>query len=118
MPRWKTRLSAMFLKNLVHHNEQCGNWRLSTMLLGAIPFLLLAAWHWPHGPRADYGDYAQYFLHAEALLKGRAYSDIGYIYSDRAPFIGPPVQPPGLPAALVPLLALTNGARESGLYKA
>jgi len=101
----------------VHRDEQHGNWRLITTLLGAVPFLLLAAWHWPHGPRADFGDYAQYLLHAEALLKGRAYGDIGYIYTDWAPFIGPPVQPPGLPAALVPLLALTHGARESAWYK-
>jgi hypothetical protein len=89
-----------------------------TVLIGAVPFLLLAAWHWPHDPRADYGDYAQYLLHADALLNGRPYGDIGYIFTKWAPFIGPPLQPPGLPTALVPLLALTNAARESGVYKA
>ena len=107
----------MLLENRVHRDEPHGNWRVLWTIVGAVPFLLLAAWHWPHGPRADFGDYAQYLLHAEALLKGRAYSDIGYIYTSWAPFIGPPVQPPGLPAALVPLVALTDGARESGLYK-
>lgn len=112
-----TPLSAMALENPVHHDEHHVGRRLMTTILGAVPFLSLAAWHWPHGPSADYGDYAQYLLHAEALLKGRAYGDIGYIYTNWAPFIGPPVQPPGLPVALVPLLALTNAARESGLYK-
>ena len=105
-------------EHLVHRDEQHAGWRLvATVLLGAVPFLVFAAWHWPHGPRADYADYAQYLLHGEALLKGRPYGDIGYIYTKLAPYIGPPVQPPGLPAALVPLLALTNGARESGVYK-
>jgi len=107
----------MLLERFVHRDEQLENWSAVSTVVGAVPFLLLAAWHWPHGPRADFGDYAQYLLHAEALLKGHAYGDIGYIYTNWAPFIGPPVQPPGLPAALVPLLALTNAARESGLYK-
>jgi len=107
----------MWLERFVRRDEQNEAWRWVSTVLGAVPFLLLAAWHWPHGPRADFGDYAQYLLHAEALLKGRAYTDIGYIYTNRAPFIGPPAQPPGLPAALVPLLALTGAARESALYK-
>ena len=86
-------------------------------LIGAVPFLILAAWHWPLGPLAQFGDWAQYLLHADALRHGRPYGDIGYIFTSRNPFIGPPVQPPGLPAALVPLLALTDGARDSALYK-
>jgi len=98
-------------------DDQHGSSHLVSTAVGAVPFLLLAAWHWPYGPRADFGDYAQYLLHAEALLDGRPYADIGYIYSQWAPFIGPPVQPPGLPIALVPLLALTHAARESGVYK-
>ena len=102
----------------MHRDEQHGKRSLiTTVIVGAVPFLLLAAWHWPHGPRADFGDYAQYLLHAEAILKGRPYGDIGYIFTTWAPFIGPPVQPPGLPGALVPLLAVTDGARESGVYK-
>ena len=86
-------------------------------LVGAIPFLVLAAWHWQYGPLAQFGDWAQYLLHADALRHGRAYGDIGYIFTSRNPFIGPPVQPPGLPAALVPILAATGGARESVIYK-
>ena len=90
---------------------------LTTVLVGAMPFLILAAWHFPYPPPADYGDWAQYLLHADALLAGRAYGDIGYIFTRLAPYIGPPVQPPGLPVVLVPLLALTNAARESPEYK-
>ena len=86
-------------------------------LVGALPFLILAAWHWRYGPLAQFGDWAQYLLHADALRHGRPYGDIGYIFTSRNPLIGPPVQPPGLPAALVPLLVLTDGARDSALYK-
>jgi hypothetical protein len=90
---------------------------LSTVVIGAVPFLILAAWHFPYPPPADYGDWAQYLLHADALLAGRRYGDTGYIFTRFAPYISPPVQPPGLPIALVPLLALTNAARDSALYK-
>ena len=86
-------------------------------IVGVMPFLLLAARHWEYGPLAAFGDWAQYMLHADALLHGRSYADIGYIFTSENPFIGPPVQPPGLPAALVPLLALTGGARDGALYK-
>jgi hypothetical protein len=92
--------------------------RLATLIaVGVVPFLVLAAWHWRYGPLAAFGDWAQYMLHADALLHGRSYGDIGYIFTSRSPFIGPPVQPPGLPAVLVPLLAITDGAREGPQYK-
>ena len=90
---------------------------LALALVGALPFLVLAAWHWQYGPLAQFGDWAQYMLHADALRHGRPYGDIGYIFTNRNPLIGPPLQPPGLPAALVPLLVLTDGARESAVYK-
>jgi hypothetical protein len=83
----------------------------------AVPFLVLAAWHWQYGPLAVFGDWAQYMLHADALLHGRPYADIGYIFTARNPFIGPPVQPIGLPLALVPVLAITDGARDGVPYK-
>jgi len=86
-------------------------------IVGVIPFLLLAARHWEYGPLAAFGDWAQYMLHADALRHGRPYADIGYLFTSENPFIGPPVQPPGLPATLVPLLALTGGARDSAVYK-
>jgi hypothetical protein len=84
---------------------------------GAIPFLVLAASHWTIGPLARFGDWAQYMSHADALRHGRPYGDIGYIFTSRNPFIGPPLQPPGLPALLAPLLAITGGARDSVVYK-
>ena len=90
---------------------------LSVLGLGAIPFVVLAAAHWTIGPLVRFGDWAQYMSHADALRHGRAYGDIGYIFTSRNPFIGPPVQPPGLPVVLAPLLALTDGARDSALYK-
>jgi len=90
---------------------------IAVALLGSLPFLVLAAWHWRYGPLAQFGDWAQYMLHADALRHGRPYGDIGYIFTNLNPFIGPPVQPPGLPAALVPLLIVTQGARESAVYK-
>ena len=86
-------------------------------IVGVVPFLLLAARHWGYGPLAAFGDWAQYMLHADALRHAKPYADIGYIFTSENPFIGPPVQPPGLPAALVPLLALTDGARDSAVYK-
>ena len=90
---------------------------LAWFVLGTLPFVLLVAWNWHYGPIAALGDWAQYMLHADALLHGRSYGDIGYIFTNRNPFIGPPTQPPGLPAVLVPLLALTDGAREASVYK-
>jgi len=90
---------------------------LAVALVGAVPFLVLAAQHWQYGPLVQFGDWAQYMLHADAIRHGRPYGDIGYIFTSRNPFIGPPVQPPGLPAALVPLVAVTGGAREGAAYK-
>src|SRR4029450_647152 len=90
---------------------------VSVWLVGGIPFLILVAWHWHYGPLAQFGDWAQYLLHADALRHGRPYGDIVYIFTSRNPFIGPPVQPPGLPVLLVPLLLITGGAREAALYK-
>jgi hypothetical protein len=90
---------------------------LAWFLVGTIPFLALVAWHWRYGPLAAFGDWAQYLLHADALLHGRSYTDIGYIFTNRNPYIGPASQPPGLPATLVPLLALTGSARDASAYK-
>src|SRR5574338_1394540 len=91
--------------------------RTMLLLVAIAPFLVLVAWHWRYGPLAAFGDWAQYLLHADAIRHGRSYGDIGYIFTSRNPFIGPPVQPPGLPLMLVPFLALTGGAREGVVYK-
>jgi len=75
-------------------------------LLALAPFVVLMARQWSYGCGLVCGDYAQYYLHADALLHGRSYSDIGYIYTQYNPWIGPPAQPPGFPLTLVPIFAL------------
>ena len=77
-------------------------------LLALVPFALLVTWHWSLAPLLDAGDYAQYLLHARALIQGRPYSDIGYIYTRFNPVIGPAVYPPGLPLTLAPILAIAG----------
>ena len=62
--------------------------------------------HWRGGPLAESDDYAQYFMHAQALLDGRAYWNTGYIYNARADWVGPLNYPPGLPLTVLPLLAV------------
>lgn len=69
-----------------------------------IPFLALAAVHWNDLPSRQAGDYAQYLLHAKALVEGRPYDATGYIYSPYAALISPRVQPPGWPLILAPVV--------------
>jgi hypothetical protein len=71
-----------------------------------VPFFVLLAlrWNWP--PSATSGDYAQYLSHARALVEGRPYSDIGYIFQPAASLIGPRNYPPGLAVTLAPVVAL------------
>ncbi|HKP16303.1 MAG TPA: glycosyltransferase family 39 protein [Gemmatimonadaceae bacterium] len=75
-------------------------------LLALAPFAVLMARQWSIGCGMVCGDYAQYYLHADALLHGRSYSDIGYIYTQYNPWIGPPAQPPGFPLTLIPIFAV------------
>jgi hypothetical protein len=70
-----------------------------------LPFLVLAVHAWGEGPGLTSGDYAQYYLHASALLHGRSYTDIGYIFTPYNQWLGPPAQPPGFPLTLVPIFA-------------
>jgi hypothetical protein len=79
-------------------------------LVALAPFALLATWHGRLGPPLEAGDYAQYLLHARAVLEGRSYTDIGFLYTPFNAYIGPEAEPPGLPLALVPVLA-TVGPR-------
>ena len=72
--------------------------------IAVIPFILLSLAHWHLGPLLVASDYAQYLLHARAIVDGRPYGDIGYLYSPLTPFVGPPLQPPGLPLTLAPLM--------------
>lgn len=76
------------------------------LLAALVPYLVLVSIHWSVGPSVDSGDYAQYLLHAKALAEGRPYGDIGYIYTRHAYAVGPPLQPPGFPLTLAPVVAL------------
>jgi hypothetical protein len=71
-----------------------------------LPFLLLVVARWRLDAALTEGDYAQYYLHATALLQGRPYGDIGYIYTQYNQWLGPPTQPPGLPLTLLPIFAV------------
>jgi hypothetical protein len=79
---------------------------LRWLALWLVPFLVLLVQHWNWAVPVSSGDYAQYLLHARALVEGRPYTDTGYIYDPAASLIGPPVYPPGLPLTLAPLVAL------------
>lgn len=76
------------------------------MSLAVLPFAILAAAHWATLPFPEAGDYAQYLSHAKALVEGRPYGDIGYLYTPFNIMIGPRVQPPGWPLMLAPGVAL------------
>ncbi len=79
-----------------------GWWPLCVVGLLAV----IAIWRWFASGVPGGGDWAQYMSHARALLEGRAYDDIGYLYSPEAWTVGPPRYPPGLPLTLVPLVAI------------
>lgn len=70
-----------------------------------VPFFALAIHQWAWSPGATDGDYAQYLLHAKALVEGRPYAETGYIVHPDAWSIGPRAYPPGLPLTLAPLVA-------------
>lgn len=69
---------------------------------------MLAAYHWNWGAPPGFGDHAQYLAHARALVEGRSYTDIGYIYHPAAPMLGPRAYPPGLPLTLAPAVAIAG----------
>ncbi len=74
------------------------------LLAAVVPFAAVVLVRWADPPSATDGDYAQYLLHAKALVESRPYSDIGYIYTDMN-LVGPGVQPPGWPLVLAPFVA-------------
>ncbi|MEP7345948.1 MAG: glycosyltransferase family 39 protein, partial [Gemmatimonadaceae bacterium] len=79
---------------------------LAIYILCLVPFAILAAHQWNYLPRLTDGDFAQYILHAKALVDGRRYTDTGYIYTPFTFLVGPRAQPPGLPLLLTPVVAL------------
>ena len=77
-------------------------------VVAVLPFLFLVIRQWSFGYGLTAGDYAQYLLHAAALSRGEHYGNIGYIFTQYNPLIGPPAEPPGLPLTLAPLLAIAG----------
>lgn len=92
--------------------EPANNRRVTWLWQGfaTIPFVLLAILRWNVVPQNIAGDYAQYILHAKALVEGHPYTSTGYIFSPQAPFVGPRAYPPGLPLTLAPLVAIFGTA--------
>jgi len=84
-----------------------GYWR---WILALTPFLLLAIWRGTGGLLLEADDAGQYLMHARALVEGRPYGDIDYIFSERARLVGPRVAPPGLPLLIAPVMAVTGDA--------
>ena len=80
--------------------------------LGVL-LLATAVWRWFASGAPSGGDGFQYLSHALALLEGRPYGDIGYLYTPLAWSVGPPVYPPGLPLTLAPLFAVFGTASEA-----
>jgi hypothetical protein len=76
-------------------------------VLASLPFVFLVAWFWNRGPGIDADDWAQTLMHAEALVEGRPYGDVGYIATNLD--LAPPRQPPGLPVLVATVTTLTGG---------
>lgn len=83
---------------------------LAQCLVAVSGFLILSFVHRGLEPWAGSGDWAQYILHAKALLEGRPYTDTGYLFTRLNWAIGPRAYPPGLPLTLVPLVAMGSWA--------
>lgn len=75
-----------------------------------LPLIVMAVTHWGTGPQETAGDYAQYILHAKAILAGTPYADVGILQSSLDPFMGPRAFPPGLPLTIAPVVAFTGSA--------
>src|SRR5512139_962895 len=76
------------------------------LALALAPYLALVVKHWPYLPGIHNGDYAQYLLHAKALVEGRPYGNTGYLFTPLNPLASPALQPPGWPLLLAPGVAL------------
>jgi hypothetical protein len=74
------------------------------VLLGIVLIFLFHATSVKQGHNWG-GDFSQYILHAQQLVQGHPYADLGYVYSVKNP-VGPRAYPPGFPIALVPALYL------------
>ena len=78
------------------------------MLYGVmlLPILVLCVAHWGNLPGIGMTDYAQYLMQADAFLRGEGIMSSRYIFTPLNPAFGPAAYPPGLPATLVPVMAI------------
>jgi len=74
----------------------------------ACALLALVLLHATHGLPFNWDDQGQYLSHSRALLAGRPYTDIGFIYTTYNNFIGPVAEPPGVPVLILPALAISG----------
>lgn len=74
--------------------------------IAVVWLTVLAVWRWFAAPPPYGGDWGQYLSHARAMLEGRSYGDIGYLFSQLDWTVGPPTYPPGVSTTLVPVLAV------------
>ena len=81
---------------------------LAQLAIILIAIVLVVVTHASHGLQFNIDDQGQYLSHAKALLDGRPYGDIGFIYTNYNNFIGPVVEPPGLPVLIAPALSISG----------
>jgi len=84
-----------------------GDFRVHWVIL-AVAVLATVLVHAPHGLPFNWDDQGQYLSHARALIEGRPYTDIGFIYTTYNNFIGPVAEPPGFPVLIAPALAISG----------
>lgn len=77
---------------------------------------VVAVWRWFAAPPPYGGDWGQYLSHARAMLEGRSYGDIGYLFSPLDWTVGPPTYPPGVSTTLVPILAVFGESTVAPLF--
>lgn len=73
-----------------------------------VALVVVVVLHASHGLPFNWDDQGQYLSHARALIEGRPYTDIGFIYTNHNNFIGPVAEPPGLPLIIAPALAVSG----------
>lgn len=88
-------------------------------VVALLPTLWVGAVRWNAGQGMGAEDYAGFTLHARALVEGRPYGDIGYIYSTYNPGHGPRLMQPGLPLYLAGLWTVVgehDGSTKAAMY--
>lgn len=73
-----------------------------------LPTIGLAASRWSEGASLGAEDYAQYILHARALVEGRPYTDTGYLFTPLNRGHGPAAFPPGVPLVVAAVMVVAG----------